>query len=325
MEQSTSQETSPAKAEPAGGRKPLSQTMVGYLAVLVASAAWGTSGVFVKLVILESEVSAISLAFWRDITTFVVLLTGLRLFRPDLLRVKRRDLWPLVGLGVTLGIFHVLWNLGVMVSGAAVATVQQAAMPAMVTVAAWFLWREALNWAKILAIALTFAGTVFVSGLEVLGEIELSLGGLLLGLAIPLFYAAWNLFGKQARRTHSPLTTLTYGFGIAALLLLPLQFYTPQPWPVPPMAWVWFAGLIFVSTIAGFSIYTFALGWLPASVATILAMSEIPFVVVYAYLLLGERLTPIQIAGSVLVIAGVLLLFWYTNGKKDRRVRVMGP
>jgi drug/metabolite transporter (DMT)-like permease len=203
-----------------------------------------------------------------------------------------------------------------MVNGAAVATVQQAAMPAIVTIAAWFLWREALSWRKILAIVLTFTGTVLVSGLEVLGEIDLSVSGLLLGLAVPLFYAIWNLFGKEARRTHSPLTTLTYGFGIGALVLFPLQFFTPQPWPVPTMGFVWFAGLIFLSTLFAFSVYTFALGRLPASVATILAMSEIPFVVVYAYVLLGERLTPTEIMGSMLVVGGVLMLFQRRNGQR---------
>jgi drug/metabolite transporter (DMT)-like permease len=291
--------------------------MVGYLAVLLASAAWGTSGVFVKFVIAEAQVSALALAFWRDISTFLALLVGLALFRPASLRVERRDLRPLIGLGATLGIFHVFWNLGVMVNGAAVATVQQAAMPAIVTIAAWFLWRESLTWFKIIAIVLTFVGTVLVSGLEVLGEVELSAGGLLIGLAIPFFYAAWNLFGKEARKTHSPLTTLTYGFGIGALVLLPLQFFTPQPFPVPPMGVLWFGGLIFLSTILPFSIYTFALGRLPASVATILAMSEIPFVGVYAYALLGERLTPTEILGSMLVVAGVLLLFWRKGRNPD--------
>jgi drug/metabolite transporter (DMT)-like permease len=291
--------------------------MVRYLAVLLAAAAWGTSGIFVKLVIAETEVSAIALAFWRDISTFAALLTGLALFRRDLLRVDRKKLRPLVGLGISLGIFHVFWNLGVMVNGAAVATVQQAAMPAIVTIAAWFLWREALSWVKVVAIALTFVGTVLVSGLDVLGQLELSVAGLLIGLAMPLFYAAWNLFGKEARKTHSPLTTLTYGFGIATLVLLPLQFFTPQPFPVPARGYVWFAGLILLSTIGGFTIYTFALGRLPASVATILAMSEIPFVMVYAYVFLGERLTSTQVVGSMLVVGGVLLLFRYTNGKEQ--------
>jgi drug/metabolite transporter (DMT)-like permease len=39
-----------------------------------------------------------------------------------------------------------------------------------------------------------------------------------------------------------------------------------------------------------------------------LLMSEIAFAVFYAYLFLGERLTISQIAGTVLVVGGVLQL-----------------
>jgi drug/metabolite transporter (DMT)-like permease len=209
-------------------------------------------------------------------------------------------------LGGSLGIFHVFWNLGVFLNGAAVATVQQAAMPAIVAVAAWLIWHEPLTWSKILAIALTFTGTVLVSGLNILGQTELTLAGLLVGLGIPVTYAAWNLLGKKVRETCSPFTLLTYAFGFGALVLLPLQFFTPQPWPIPPSAWLPFAGLIGISTIVGFLLYTYALGRLPASVATILAMTEIAFVTAYAYVLLDERLAQSQIVGVLLVMIACL-------------------
>ena len=290
------------------GRPPVNSELVGSLGVLLAAAAWGTSGIFVKLIAAEMEVSALALAFWRDITTFTVLLTGLGVFRRSWLRVRREDLRWLVGLGASLGIFHVFWNLAVFVNGAAVATVQQAAMPAIVAIVAWFLWRESLTWNKIIAILLTFVGTVLVSGLDVLGQVRLSAGGLFIGLGVPITYASWTLFGKKARETYNPLTTLTYAFGFGALVLLPFQAFTPQPWPVSGLALTWFAALIVVSTILSFASYTFALGRLPASVASILAMSEIAFVAVYAYVLLGERLTPSQVLGAGLVIGGVVLL-----------------
>ncbi len=102
--------------------------MAGYLMVLTATALWGTSGVFVKLILNSADVTALALAFWRDAFTFTALLLGIGLLRPSLLRVRRRDLPWLMALGGTLGIFHVFWNLGVLVNGAAVATVQQAAL-----------------------------------------------------------------------------------------------------------------------------------------------------------------------------------------------------
>ena len=285
------------------------QPLLGVFAVILATAAWGTSGVFVKFVGQSLPITALALAFWRDTFSFLILFLGLCIFKPEWLRINGQHLRWLVGLGVSLGSFHVVWNLAVMVNGAAVATVQQAAMPAIVAVAAWFLWREPLTWIKGFAIALTFAGTVLISGLDVLGEAELSWGGLLIGMGVPLLYAAWSLFGKKVRESYNPLTLLTYGFGFGALVLLPLQVFTPQPWPIPPVSWLWFAGLVLIATLTGFSLYTFALGRLPASVASILAMVEIPFVTVYAYVLLDERLNCSQVIGAILVVVGVLLLF----------------
>jgi drug/metabolite transporter (DMT)-like permease len=277
-------------------------------AVILASACWATSGIFVKLIAADTGMTALSLAFWRDITTFVVLVAGIGLVRPGWLRVDRRDLGWLAALGASLGIFHVFWNLGVMFNGAAVATVQQAAMPAIVTVAAWFIWREPLTVAKLLAILLTFVGTVLVSGIDPSGHNALSIGGLLVGIAIPVMYASWNLLAKKVRPKHNPFTSLTYAFAFAALVLLPPQLLTHQTWNLGLSSILWFAGLIGLATIAGFWIYILALGRLPASVATILAMSEIVFVAVYAYLLLDERLTTGQLLGAVLVVVGVLVL-----------------
>jgi len=284
-------------------------TWVGYLAVVLATACWGTSGVFVKFMAQSMEIEALPLAFWRDLGTFVVLFVGLALLQPNWLRVTRQELVWLVGAGASIGVFHVLWNLAVLLNGAAVATVQQAVMPAIVAVVAWIIWREPLTWIKILAILLAFIGTVFVSGLDVLGEVELSLDGFLIGLLLPFFYACCNLFNKKARQYCNALTILTYAFGFGALVLLPFQFFVPQTWPVPAAAWGGFAGMIGVATIIPWGMYTFGLGRLPASVASILSMLEIPIVALYAYVLLDERLTTSQIIGSVLVILGLLLLF----------------
>jgi drug/metabolite transporter, DME family len=299
--------TSNPQVQPEGKARP---DLVASLAVLFAAACWGTSGIFVKFVAAETEVSALALAFWRDISTFAVLAGALAILRPAWLRVRRADVRWLAAMGASLGTFHVFWNLAVMLNGAAVATVQQSAMPAIVAVVAWFIWREPLTWIKIVAILLAFVGTVLVSGPDLLSGAQLSLGGLLIGLGTPITYAAWTLFGKRARVDHNPITTLTYAFGFGALVLLPLQFFTPQPFPVSTTALLWFAALIGLSTIVSFSSYTWALGRLPASVASILVMSEIAFVALYAVVLLGERLTTGQILGAALVLTGVLLLTW---------------
>jgi len=298
-----------ASAKEGGGATPR-WNVAGYLAVLTAAVCWGTSGIFVKLIVVGSGISALALAFWRDLLTSAILWTSLTLLRPAWLRVQKKDLLWLMGLGgVGVGTFHVFWNLAVIINGVAIATVQQAAMPVIVAIVAWLLWREALTVYKILAILLTFAGTMLISGLDAWGGVRLSPMGLLLGLGVPITYASYSLFGKKIAGRYHPLTILTYGFSFGALALLPLQLLTSQPWPVPVAALPWFVGLLGIATILPFSLYTFGLERLPASVAGILVMSEILFATVFAYIFLGERLSPLQILGAALVVGGVLILY----------------
>lgn len=308
--------SSPARSTETDDATPAPAT--GYLAVIAATICWATSGLFVTLIVDSAAVSALALAFWRDLCTFFTLLTGLLLFRRRWLRVQRRDLPWLIALGgISVGTFHVFWNLGVMLNGVAVVTVQQATMPAIVAVVAWLLWREPLTRRKVLAIIITFGGTVLVSGLGISTQASFNLPGLLVGLGVPITYATFSLFGKPLAGRYPPLTILTYGFGFGALALLPLQFFTPQPWPIPGQVWLYAGALVVFSTIVPFTSYTFALSRLPASIAGILAMAEIPFAALLAYLLLGERMTITQWLGAVLVVGGVLLLTWRQGPKKS--------
>ena len=280
------------------------QGFIGYTSIIAATAFWGASGVFVKLIADNEAVSATTLAFWRDIC---LLLLGL-ITSPGKIRIKRSDWRYMVGMGASLGACHIFYNLSIMLNGAAVTTIQQAVMPAIVTIVAWYLWQEAMTLRKILAILLAFAGAVLVAGLVDIKSGNFTLSGLLLGLCVPCLYAGWNLFGKKVRMQYDSLVVLIFAFGIASVLLLPLQFFVPQPWPIQSATWLWFAGLIVISTLSAFFLYAVGIGRLQASIASILLMSEIAFAVFYAYILLDERLVMTQILGSVLVITGVLQL-----------------
>ncbi|HSO18470.1 MAG TPA: DMT family transporter [Desulfosarcina sp.] len=280
-----------------GGRAAI---LSGIAAVLAAAASWGASGIFVKFIMAASPVTSLCLAFWRDAAAFVVFFAlALKLYRRRI-RIRRGD-WPqLAGMGICLGIFHVALNAGYRLNGAAVTTIQQAAMPAIVLAASRFIWKEPLSGFKVFSLVLIAGGTVLVSGIIEADAPDVDPMGILVGFLVPALYAGWSLFGKALRGGYNAVVTLTWAFGIAALILLPFQLTTGDfilP-PISPAALAWFAGLIGLSTVFAFFIFTYALGRLPAGVASILVMSEIVFAVVYAHLLLGEVLTPLDIIGA---------------------------
>jgi len=76
-------------------------------------------------------------------------------------------------------------------------------------------------------------------------------------------------------------------------------------------SWAGWAILIILAvlpTIGGYGLYSVSLGYLPASVANLIATLEPAMTAVLAYLFLGETLTPSQLLGGIVIISGVVLL-----------------
>lgn len=296
-----------------------SNRMQGILIVILATIFWGTSGIFISLTVRNWEIGAVSLAFWRDLTTFLSLFFGIAIFRPKLLRVKRRDLPWLLAMGaISIGFFHVLWNTSVLLMGASVSTVIQSNAPIFVTSMAWIIFKEPLTPRKITAVALSVAGTVLISGILGMSNIKFSNLGLLAALFSAIFYGCFSLFGKKLTGDYNPWTILLYIFGFATLTLLPFQILNPSPFPSQTPALFYFAGLILIATVSGFALYTTALSRLQASIAAITATSEIVFAAIFAYFILSERMDLWQILGAILVVSGVVLVSLPNGNKKAK-------
>lgn len=289
--------------------KPISSRLSGILIVIAATLCWATSGIFINLIIRESGLSAVGLAFWRDLTTAILLLIGILIVKPQLLLVKKKDLPWLMGMGaISIGIFHVFWNQAVVMIGASLATVVQCNAPIFVTIMAWFMFGEKITSRKIIAVILAAAGTILVSGISRAGEWKIVPIGLLIALGSAITYGSLSLFGKKLSGQYNAWTIMFYIFTFGTMTLFAVQLGRPDPWPESQSFLPLFIGFVLFSTIVGFGLYTSALKILPASVASITATSEIFFASILAYIFLKERMDLWQILGSVLIIAGVILV-----------------
>jgi drug/metabolite transporter, DME family len=81
-------------------------------------------------------------------------------------------------------------------------------------------------------------------------------------------------------------------------------FWLEQAW----VGWAILITLAVLPTIGGYGLYTVSLGYLPASVANLIATLEPAITAVLAYIFLGETMTALQIAGGLVIISGVVLL-----------------
>ena len=60
-----------------------------------------------------------------------------------------------------------------------------------------------------------------------------------------------------------------------------------------------------IPTVGGYGFYNVSLCLLDASIANIIVSLEPAFTAIFAFLILGEVLTPVQLLGSALLLAGV--------------------
>ena len=295
--------------------KPKSTRLSGILLVMAASICWSTSAIFISLIIKQSGLSAVGLAFWRDLITSLLLLIGIVIFNPKLLKLKKEDLPWVIGMGgISIGFFHLLLNKAVITLGASLATVMLYNAPIFVTVMAWFLFREVITTRKIMAVILAGTGTALVSGISNTGDWKIIPVGLLIALGSAFAYGSLSLFGKKLSGDYNSWTILFYIFAVGSLTLFIFQLGKPDPWPFHTGIFPMFSGLVLLSTITGFAFYITALKMLPASIASITATTEILFVLILAFTILQERMDLFQVSGAVLVICGVVLVSLVKEG-----------
>ncbi len=262
------------------------------------------------------------LAFWRDGMVALTLLPVLGAWFPGRLRIGRQHVRYLIAYGFVLALFNALWTLSVSLNGAALATVLVYCSAGFTALLGWWLLNERLGWVKVLAVAITLGGAVLVSGAWDAAAWRANVLGIVTGILSGLGYAGYSLMGRSAsQRGLNPWTTLFYTFGFAAAFLLLFNLLPGGVLPgaaARPVDLLWLGtavagwGILFLlaagPTVAGFGLYNVSLSYLPSSVANLVVTLEPAFTAVIAYLLLGERLTGIQVGGGLTIVAGVVFL-----------------
>jgi drug/metabolite transporter (DMT)-like permease len=300
----------------------------GYPIALLSAAILSTTAIFIRYLTQTYQVPPLVLAFWRDVFVVISLLPVLALLRPILLRVGRGQLIYLVLYGMVLSVFNALWTISVALNGAAVATVLVYCSAAFTALLGWWLLKERLDWVKLLAVVLGLGGCVLVSGAYDPSVWGANITGILTGVLSGLGYAVYSLMGRSAaQRGLNPWTTLLYTFGFAAVFLLLINLIPggllraadgTAATAAHPAELFWLGGalvgwgILFMlaagPTVLGFGLYNVSLSLLPSSVANLIVTLEPAFTAFIAYFLLGERLGGLQIAGSLMILLGVVFL-----------------
>jgi len=309
----------------AANKPPLSRITKGYLTCLFATFMWASTAIFIRYLTENYQLPAMVLAFWRDLFVAVAIGIVFLLFRRNFFHVEKKHILFIFIYGFILAIFNALWTLSVSLNGAAVSTVLAYSSAAYTAILGWRLFGESLSPTKTqpnkpMETASSLVGCVFVSGAYDASVWQLNPLGIITGILSGLFFAAYSLMGKaSANRNISSWSALFYTFVIATGFLFAynqIAGLSPALKPTTNLFWLgnaitgWLVlfTLAVIPSVGGYGFYTLSLTYLPVSIANLIALLEPGLTATLAYFILGEVLTLPQLIGSVLVIAGVVIL-----------------
>jgi len=273
-------------------------------ALIMLSAIWGYSWVFLKLGLRDADPFA-----FAGLRTLLAAagLCGVML-------VQRRPLRPAHPLAyAVLGLFNTSLALGcsqwALVHGAASRTsILMYTMPFMTLLLAWPLLGERIGRAQAAAIAcggLGLAGMVLpISVLD--GATVAMLGGAL-AWAIAAIYMKWLV----SRGPLDLLSMTTWQLAFGGSVLLAIAFGSGQmnvDWTPRFITVLCVTSL--VSTAFGWVVWAHMLERMPAGHASMMTLLVPVIAVLSTALTLGERPAVRDLAGSALIVAGLAILAW---------------
>lgn len=284
------------------------KSFASYGQILAAGICWGCIGLFSRR-LLDAGIGAANVVVLRNLGSLLVLLAVFAVKDRSVFRIQPRHLPVFFGTGVvSVVLFTLCYFRCQELCSLAVSAILLYTAPAMVVVMSALVFRERITAKKIAALLLALLGCSFVTGFWG-GGLTVTPAGLLLGLGAAFFYALYSIFSRFGLRHYSAFTVVLWTFvfaGCASLTLVnppAMEAALAQP-GMMLMA----AGIILVSTVTPYLLYTRGLEGVESGKASILASVEPVTAAIVGILAFGEPAGLPVFAGLACILACVFIL-----------------
>jgi len=281
-----------------------------YLALIFGVLCIGFSAIFVRWANAPGAVTG----FYRmSIATLILAIPFYRRMRhrpgPNRWRrLPRREVIVALAGGIFFAGDLIFWNTGILISGATNPTLMGNTAPLWVGLGALVFFREKLPAAFWFGLVLAMVGAALILGLDVLQGFSLGLGTML-GLVAGIFYGGYFLLTQRGRQKLDALTYFWIAAVSTSVMLLIASAVLQQPLTgYSSFTYVNFLAMGLVVQVFGQFSFSYALGYLPASVVAPAGLGQPVVTALLAGPLLGERVTLLQAVGGAAVIAGVYIV-----------------
>ena len=278
----------------------------GYFYVALAAIIWGSNGVIVNRVPFDAQ----TVAFFRVLfASFTILPIVLSTRKPEVTSVARswRSWKVMLSLGSLLALGWTLLFQSMKLIAIANAVFLNYTAPIFATLLAPLFLKERLEKSTLIALAISVGGILLISfqqGLHIGGE--QSQLGIVFGLLAGLAYAGFVILSKKALSSFSSQVVAFYSYSIASVFLLPFVIGMGFSPDLNSLILLLVLGIF--NTGFAVTLYLKGLSVIKAQKAVILTYLEPASAVVFGFIFLSQRPTPLMIVGgSLILVAGYLV------------------
>jgi drug/metabolite transporter (DMT)-like permease len=275
------------------------------LAALFSGAtAIATAPLFVKV----SESGPVATAFWRVFLALPLLWAWAASTQGTALFRQARDHR---GMLFAAGFFFAgdlaVWHWSILLTSVANTTLLANLAPIFVTAVTWLIFRESPQRLFLAGLAAAISGTLLLIGANFGGSGAALLGDAL-GVVTAMFYAAYQLSVSRLRTSVPTASIMAISSSVMAILLLPIAWASgEQILPLTDAGWLKLIGIALFAQVIGQSLIAWAMAHLTATFSSVGLLLQPVMATLFAWVLLGETVGPLQFAGGALVLAGIAL------------------
>lgn len=280
---------------------------INKLKIILAMLIWGTMGVFIKNIPLNS----IEIAFYRSIigVVFIIALSISKKEKWDKEEL-REDLKVLILSGIALGTGWVLLFQGYKNTTISIATLSYYIAPVFIIILSIVVLKEKITMKKILCIIVAIIGLLLVLDIKSIGDIgdNNHLLGILYSVLAAVFYAIVVILNKFIKRLSGFKVTIVQLL-VSTLILMPLTILNSTrsiiSLDILSLVLLLFVGI--VHTGIAYLLYFSSVKEIEGQSIAILSYMDPIFALLIAGLFLGEKMTMIQLFGGILILGSAYI------------------
>lgn len=313
-------------------KAPIAVPVMVYIMLALGLAAMSVSGIFVRYAqgagVPSLAISALRLLISAGLLTPFVL----RAYWDDIRKLRRQDILLALGAGIFLALHFASWVTSLEYTSVLISVVFVTSSPLWVAILEYLFLDARLPKLVLAGLGIAILGGTLIGlggasavDAEIVGGQGDFIGGAL-SLAGAMSIAVYLLIARKLQQPRDPsdasskLPIIPYiwlVYGSAGLILLGWSLLAGIPmigYSIEGYLWV-FAMAVFPQLV-GHSSLNYAVGYLPATIVSMVTQLEPIGSAILAYFLFDELPLPLQILGSVVIITGVMLANFAQRRKK---------